>query len=247
MIYAPPPMLCNKPHTFDARENAKQNPDTFLTWLSHDHLMSPLGGRVLLFEFSCGAVPPWADEAVDALDWSLNRTPISRPPCGVRIDDDGGSSRIPGAAIEDRDARSIDVLLVGRRLLLDVEPFESSELVLRTPTCACGPSRLLGRYNVESPLLDGTAIRLGVTLPSTKDEGIEPRPACVGVMGVDMLLCNGGVNELVRFDICPGRGRPPLELSCSCSRFDLANSLAIFLTRTAVSFSARRCIASKRL
>jgi hypothetical protein len=40
----------------------------FPIWLSHDHFMSPLGGRVLLFEFSCGAVPPWADEDVDALD-----------------------------------------------------------------------------------------------------------------------------------------------------------------------------------
>jgi hypothetical protein len=119
-----------------------------------------------------------------------------------------------GAAIDDRDVRSIEARLVGRRLLLDVEPLESSELVLRTPICGCGPSRLLGRYNIESPLLDGTAILLGVTLPSTNDEGIDPRPAWVGVMGVDILLCNdGGVNELVRFDIWPGRGRPPLEPS----------------------------------
>jgi hypothetical protein len=43
------------------------------------------------------------------------------------------SSRIEGAAIEDRDVRSIDVL--GRRLLL-VEP-AISELVFR---CICGPS-----------------------------------------------------------------------------------------------------------
>ena len=62
-----------------------------------------------------------------------------------RRDDDvlepGGSSRRVGAAIEDRDVRSIDVR--GRRLLLAAEPFESSELVLRTDICA--PSRLVGR------------------------------------------------------------------------------------------------------
>ena len=89
------------------------------------------------------------------------------------------SSRIEGAAIEDRDVRSIDVL--GRRLLL-VEPAISA-LVFR---CICGPSRLFGRYRISLPF-EGAAIRLGVTLPSMKAEAAEARLTCVGVSGADML------------------------------------------------------------
>jgi hypothetical protein len=114
------------------------------------------------------------------------------------------------AAIEERDVRSIDVL--GRRLLLTGVPLASSELVLRTDIC--DPSRLLGRYSMESPFAGGTAILLGVTLPSMNAEDAKDRLACVGVIGVDALWCrDGGVYELVRLAIWPGRGRPPLPLS----------------------------------
>jgi len=65
-------------------------------------------------------VPPVVGVAV-VLDWSFTRAPFRN---------DDGSSRIVGAAMEDRDVRSIDVL--GRRLLLVDTPLESSELVLLT-------------------------------------------------------------------------------------------------------------------
>jgi len=97
-----------------------------------------------------------------------------------------GSSLMLGAAIEEREVRSIEVR--GRRLLLLA--LASSELVLRTDIN--GPSRLLGRYKIESPLLDGMAIRLGVTLPSMKAEDAEDRIIWVGVTGVALLLCSDG-------------------------------------------------------
>lgn len=197
----------------------------------HDHFISPLGARVLRFEFSCGAVPPTGGDATD-LDCSL-----SRPTLSLRTDDI--SSRIDGAAIDDRDARSIDVR--GRRLLL-AEP-AISELVLRC-ICNCGPSRLFGRYRISLPF-GGAAIRLGVTLPSIKAEDADDRPICVGVSGADILCCSpGGVKELFRL---AARGRPLPPLSGSLSRLVLTSSLAIFRTRTALSFSARRWIASKSL
>jgi hypothetical protein len=121
-------------------------------------------------------VPPTAGDAAD-LGCSLNRPTLS-----LRTDD--VSSRIEGAAIDDRDVRSIDVL--GRRLLL-AEP-AISELVFR---CICGPSRLFGRYRI-SLLIGGAAIRLGVILPSTKAEDVDTRLTCVGVSGADILWCNPG-------------------------------------------------------
>ena len=89
------------------------------------------------------------------------------------------SSWIEGAAIDDRDVRSIDVL--GRRLLL-ADPAISA-LVFR---CIGGPSRLAGRYIISLPF-EGAAIRLGVTLPSMKAEDADARFTCVGVIGTDML------------------------------------------------------------
>ena len=75
-------------------------------------------------------MPPVAGEAADR-DCSLSRTPFS-----FRLD--VGSSRIEGAAIDDRDLLSIDVL--GNLLLLS----EASALVFRA-IIGCPPSRLLGR------------------------------------------------------------------------------------------------------
>jgi len=75
-----------------------------------------------------------AGEAVDR-DCSLNRTPFS-----FRLD--VGSSRIKGAAIEDLDLESIDVL--GNLLLLSDALFESSALVFRA-IIGWAPSRLRGR------------------------------------------------------------------------------------------------------
>ena len=74
-----------------------------------------------------------AGEAADR-DCSLSRTPFS-----FRLD--VGSSRIEGAAIDDRDLLSIDVL--GNLLLLS-EVLESSALVFR-PIIGWPPSRLRGR------------------------------------------------------------------------------------------------------
>jgi hypothetical protein len=137
----------------------------------HDHFISPLGARVLRFVFICGAVPPAGGDAAD-LDCSLSRPTLS-------LLSDGVSSRSVGAAIDERDARSIDVR--GRRLLL-TEP-AISELVLRC-ICICGPSRLFGRYRISLPF--GGAIRLGVTLPSIKADEVDTRLACVGVSGADI-------------------------------------------------------------
>jgi hypothetical protein len=133
-------------------------------------LISPLGCLVLLLELSCGAVPETGDAAED-LVCSLNLPIPSRR-------EDVVSSRIEGAAIDERDARSIDVL--GRRLLL-VEPV-ISELVF---LCIGGPSRLFGRYIISLPI-EGAAIRLGVTLPSMNEDADE-RLACVGVRGTEVL------------------------------------------------------------
>jgi hypothetical protein len=72
-----------------------------------------------------------------------------------------------GAAIDDRDVRSIEVR--GRRLLLMDELPVTSELVLLT-TCGCAPSPLLGRYNIESLPPETVGILLGVTLPSMKED-----------------------------------------------------------------------------
>jgi hypothetical protein len=76
---------------------------------------------------------------------------------------DDTSSLIMDAATEERDARSIDV--IGRRLLFATDPFAISALVLRM---AIGPSRLLGRYRIESLPFVGITARLGVTSPSMK-------------------------------------------------------------------------------
>jgi len=110
--------------------------------------------------------------AADDLVCSLNLPIFSRR-------EDVVSSRIEGAAIDERDVRSIDVL--GRRLLL-VE-LDISALVFR---CICGPSRLFGRYRISLPF-EGPAMRLGVTLPSTKAEAADARLTCVGVSGIDVL------------------------------------------------------------
>ena len=75
-----------------------------------------------------------AGEAVDR-DCSLSRTPFS-----FRLE--VGSSRIEGAAIDDLDLLSIDVL--GNLLLLSDALFESSALVFR-PIIGWPPSRLRGR------------------------------------------------------------------------------------------------------
>ena len=45
---------------------------------------------------------------------------------------------------------------------------------------------------MESPLLDGITIRLGVTLPSMKAEDKEGRLECVGVIGAEPLLFSEG-------------------------------------------------------
>jgi hypothetical protein len=104
-------------------------------------------------------VPPCACNPDDR-DWSLNRTPFS-----LRVE--GGSSRIVGAAMDDREVRSIDVR--GRRLLLREELPASSALVLLA-TCGCAPSLLLGRYNIESLPPEVPGPLLGVTLPSMKED-----------------------------------------------------------------------------
>jgi hypothetical protein len=166
-------------------------------------------------------VPPAGVDIAD-LDCSLGRPTLS-----LRVDD--VSSRTDGAAIDDRDERSIDVL--GRRLLLAI-----SKLVFRC-VWICAPSRLSGRYRI-SPPFEGATILLGVTLPSTNAEDDDIRPTCVGVSGADILCCNpGGVKELVRFE---DRGLPLVPMSVSFSRLVFTNSLAMFRTRTALSFSARR-------
>ena len=79
-------------------------------------------------------MPPVAGEAADR-DCSLSRTPFS-----FRLD--VGSSRIEGAAIDDRDLLSIDVL--GNLLLLSEALFDNSALVFRA-IIGCPPSRLRGR------------------------------------------------------------------------------------------------------
>jgi hypothetical protein len=106
--------------------------------ISQDHFISPLGCLAFRFEFNCGAVPPGAGEpvAIDERDCSRSRMPLS-----LLFDD--GSSLLDGAAMEERDVRSIDVL--GRRLLLvDAEPLECSALV-RRGICGIEPSLLRGR------------------------------------------------------------------------------------------------------
>lgn len=79
-------------------------------------------------------MPPTAGEALGR-DCSLNRTTFS-----FRLD--GGSSRIEGAAIDDLDLLSIDVL--GNLLLLRDALFDRSALVFRA-IIGCAPSRLRGR------------------------------------------------------------------------------------------------------
>ena len=85
--------------------------------------------------FICGAVPPGAGDA-DDFDWSLIFKPLS-----LRRDDGSSLSLSPGAAIEERVGRSIEVL--GRRLLLAEAAFGCSALTFRTTICE--PSRLPGR------------------------------------------------------------------------------------------------------
>ena len=111
---------------------------------------------------------------MDAADLDCS---FSRPALSLRIDD--VSSRTEGAAIDERDVRSIEVL--GRRLLL--AELAISALLFR---CICGPSRLVGRYRISLPF-GGAVIRLGVTLPSMNAEDADTRLTFVGVSGADML------------------------------------------------------------
>lgn len=111
--------------------------------LSHVHFTSPLGARVRRFGLSCGAVPPKAGEPAGRV--SADRD-CSRMLLSLRLDVASSllevdPSRADGAAIEDREFRSIEVR--GKRLLFGV--LESSELVLRTPICGRALSRLFGR------------------------------------------------------------------------------------------------------
>ena len=209
-----------------------------IDFIYQDHFMSPLGCRVLRFEFSWGAVPPCICCDTPAFACSLNLTPFS-----LRLEK-GASSRIDGVAIDDREVRSIDVR--GNRLLL-IDEFPANSTLVLLATWGCGLSLLLGRYNIESLLLGAAATLLGVTLASTNTE-CDTLLAWVGVIGVDVLCwSDGGVYELVRLATWVGRGRPPLLPSESLSKLDLTRSFAIFLTNTALSFSARRWMVSKRL